>query len=140
MQSRERFKAQVQRLVDQYNSYEVLPGISINGELTVGENIGDLGGADIALQAYELSLDGKTPPVIDGLSGRERFFLGLAQVFRMKFRDDELRSRVKNDPHSPAMFRVNGVVRNMDAFYDTFDVNAGDDHYLPAGERVRIWN
>ncbi|HZD54237.1 MAG TPA: M13 family metallopeptidase, partial [Woeseiaceae bacterium] len=138
-EDRARFEERTQALVEQYNGFEALPGLFINGELTLGENIGDLGGAAIALRAYELSLDGKESPVIDGLTGRERFFLGFAQVWRSKYRPETTELRVKSDPHSPPVFRVNGVVRNLDAFYETFNVNEGDGHYLAPEERVHIW-
>ena len=136
---RERFEERTAALVAQYNRYEPLPGLNINGELTLGENIGDLGGTAIALRAYELSLDGAEAPIIDGMTGRERFFLGLAQVWRSKYRNEAVELQVKSDPHSPAYFRVNGVVRNIDAFYETFGVGPDDEHFLPADERVRIW-
>lgn len=136
---RERFDERTGKLVDQFAGYEALPGLFVNGELTLGENIGDLGGAGIALRAYELSLDGAEAPIIDGMTGAERFFLGLAQVWRSKYRDEAIELRVKSDPHSPPYFRVNGVVPNIDAFYEIFDVQEGDAHYLPPEERVRIW-
>ena len=136
---RARFEERTGKLVDQYSSYEPLPGLHINGELTLGENIGDLGGAAIALRAYEMSLNGEESPIIDGLTGTERFFLGMAQVWRSKYRPEATELRVKSDPHSPPYYRVNGVVPNIDAFYQTFDVNEGDGHYLPPQERVRIW-
>lgn len=136
---RAHFEERTQALVNQYSGFEALPELYVNGELTLGENIGDLGGAAIALRAYELSLDGKEAPVIDGMSGRERFFLGLAQVWRSKYRPEATELRVKSDPHSPPVYRVNGVVRNLDAFYETFNVAAGDGHYLPPEERVHIW-
>jgi putative endopeptidase len=136
---RRRFEERTQALVDQYSGFEALPGLFVNGELTLGENIGDLGGAAIALRAYELSLDGEEPPVIDGLTGYERFFLGMAQVWRSKYRDEAIELRVKSDPHSPHVFRVNGVVPNVDAFYETYGVNEGDGHWLPPEERVSIW-
>lgn len=134
-----RFEKRTQKLVDQYSAFEALPDLFVNGKLTLGENIGDLGGAAIALRAYELSLDGKKSPVIAGMTGRERFFLGLAQVWRSKYRPEATELRVKSDPHSPPVYRVNGVVRNLDAFYETFNVAEGDGHYLPPDERVRIW-
>jgi len=138
-EDRQRFEERTRMLVDQYASYEPLPGLHINGELTLGENIGDLGGAAIALRAYEISLDGEPSPVIDGMTGDERFFLGMAQVWRSKYRDEATELRVKSDPHSPPYYRVNGVVPNVDAFYETFNVAPGDKHYLPEDERVRIW-
>lgn len=133
------FEERTRVLVEQYNQFEPLPGLFVNGELTLGENIGDLGGAAIALRAYEMSLGDGESPIIDDLTGRERFFLGFAQLWRSKYRDEVIELRVKSDPHSPAYFRVNGVVGNIDEFYTTFDVNEGDAHYRPPEERVRIW-
>jgi predicted metalloendopeptidase len=138
-EDRARFEERTRALVQQYNGFEALPGLFVNGELTLGENIGDLGGAAIALRAYELSLNGRESPVIDGLTGQERFFLGFAQVWRSKYRPEATELRVKSDPHSPPVFRVNGVVRNVDAFYDTFGVSEGDGHWLPPDQRVHIW-
>jgi predicted metalloendopeptidase len=138
-EDRARFDERTGRLVAQYESFEALPDLFINGKLTLGENIGDLGGAAIALRAYEMSLEGKESPIIDGLTGDERFFLGMAQVWRSKYRDEALELRVKSDPHSPPYYRVNGVVPNVDAFYETFDVREGDGHYLASDNRVRIW-
>jgi len=138
-EDRERFEERTGRLVEQYNGFEPLPDLFVNGKLTLGENIGDLGGAAIALRAYEMSLGGEESPIIDGLTGNERFFLGMAQVWRSKYRDEAIELRVKSDPHSPAYYRVNGVVPNVDAFYETFNVREGDEHYLPSEERVRIW-
>jgi predicted metalloendopeptidase len=138
-EDRARFEERTDRLVAQYDSFEALPDLFVNGRLTLGENIGDLGGAAIALRAYEMSLEGKESPIIDGLTGDERFFLGMAQVWRSKYRDEAIELRVKSDPHSPSYYRVNGVVPNVDAFYETFDVKEGDDHYLASEDRVRIW-
>jgi putative endopeptidase len=138
-EDRVRFEERTGRLVEQYNGFEPLPDLHVNGKLTLGENIGDLGGAAIALRAYEMSLDGKESPIIDGLTGNERFFLGMAQVWRSKYRDEAVELQVKSDPHSPAYYRVNGVVPNVDAFYKTFNVREGDAHYLPSDDRVRIW-
>lgn len=138
-EDRAKFEERTGRLVEQYNGFEALPDLFINGELTLGENIGDLGGAAIALRAYEMSLEGKQSPIIDDMTGDERFFLGMAQVWRSKYRDEATELRVKSDPHSPPYYRVNGVVPNVDAFYATFDVKEGDEHYLPPDERVRIW-
>lgn len=111
----------------------------VNGRLTLGENIGDLAGLSLALRAYRMALGGKEAPVIDGFTGEQRFFLAWAQVWRAANREDNLRQRLVTDPHSPEQFRVNGVVRNMDAWYDAFGVNPGDALYLPPEERVRIW-
>ncbi len=133
------FKGLVARLATQYGQYEALPGLNLNGRLTLGENIGDLGGLSVALEAYRLSLDGRNAPVLDGITGEQRFFLAWAQAFRNLMREERLRNQVVSDPHSPPKFRVNGVVRNMDAWYDAFGVAPGDELYLAPEERVRIW-
>jgi putative endopeptidase len=133
------FKALGDRLVEQYSQFEPLPGLRLNGRLSLGENIGDLGGLSVALEAYRLSLGGQPAAVIDGLTGEQRFFHGWAQVWRTLFRDQRLRNQIMTGPHSPAEFRVNGVVRNIDAWYEAFDVKPGDRLYLPPEQRVRIW-
>jgi predicted metalloendopeptidase len=133
------FKGLVDKLVAQYNGYEVLPGLFINGQLTVGENIGDLGGLTVAYYAYKASLKGKDAPVLTGLTGDQRFFLGWAQVWRQLRREESLRTLVTSDPHSPNQWRVDGVVRNIDAFYDAFSVKKGDALYLAPEQRVHIW-
>ena len=133
------FKALTDSLATQYDGYTVLPGLNINGRLTLGENIGDLGGLSIAYVAYHRSLKGRRAPVLDGLSGDQRYFLAWAQVWRTLTRDEQLRTLVMSNPHSPPRFRVNGVVRNIDAWYRAFDVKPGDKLYLPPAERVRIW-
>ena len=133
------FKGLVDKLVAQYDAYEPLPGLKINGRLTAGENIGDNGGLAVAYTAYRLSLNGKEAPVLDGVTGDQRFYLGWAQVWRQLIRDQRLRNQVMTGPHSPAEFRVNGVVRNQDAWYEAFDVKPGDKLYLPREDRVPIW-
>jgi putative endopeptidase len=139
-EDRERFARRTEQLIAQYNAFEPrqLPGHSVNGALTVGENIGDLGGLTVAYQAYRLSLDGAEPPVIDGTTGHQRVFLGWAQCWRYKVRDEEALRMLAIDPHAPPEFRVN-VVRNLTEFYDAFGVNEGDGLWLPAKDRVRIW-
>ncbi|WP_231759575.1 M13 family metallopeptidase [Microbulbifer elongatus] len=127
------------KLVAQYNGFEPLEGERVNGELTLGENIGDLSGLGIAYKAYKMSLDGNEAPVIDGFTGDQRVFLGWAQVWRSKMRDEALSERLKTDPHSPAEYRVQGVLPNIEAFYSAFDVKEGDGMYLPEEERVVIW-
>ncbi|MEJ2400177.1 MAG: M13-type metalloendopeptidase [Xanthomonadales bacterium] len=134
-----RFDERKNKLAAQYDSYEVIDGLTINGQFTSGENIGDLGGLGIAYKAYRLSLDGQEAPVIDGFTGDQRFFLGWAQVWRAKMRDEETKRRLTIDPHSPPKFRANGAAVNVDAFYQAFDVREGDGMYLPPAERVRIW-
>lgn len=135
----EKFKQRASGLVRQYSSFTALPGLNLNGELTLGENIGDLSGAAVAYSAYRHSLGGAEPPVIDGYTGVQRFFLGHAQSWRGKWREGLLREVVLTDPHSPNEFRSNGVVANMDEFYAAFGVREGDRLWRPAGERVRIW-
>jgi putative endopeptidase len=134
-----KFKVQADRLGAQYSTYEPLPGVKVNGALTMGENIADLGGLTLALEAYQLSLKGQPAPVLDGLSGQQRVFLGWAQIWRSKSRDNAMREHVVSAPHSPEQFRVNGPVRNIDAWYDAFNVKPGDPLYLPPDQRVRIW-
>ena len=133
------FKQRVSKLIAQYSTFEALPGLKVNGENTIGENIGDLGGLNMAYHAYQLSLRGKPAPVIDGLSGDQRFFLSWAQVWRAKYREGALREQVLSDPHSPAIFRVNGPLPNIDAWYTAFGVKPGDKLYLKPEERVSIW-
>lgn len=135
----EAFKSLVDQLVVQYAAYEPLPGLHINGELTVGENIGDLGGLTVAYDAYHLALHGEEAEEEDGLSGDQRFFLSWAQVWRELARDEALRNQLKSDPHSPSEYRVSGVVRNVDAWYTAFDVQPGDALYLAPEDRVHVW-
>ncbi len=134
-----RFQERAAGLVDQYNAYSPLDKMAVNGELTLGENIGDLAGITVAYQAYQLALDGKEAPVLDGLTGNQRFFIGWAQCFRGKYRDAELSKRLLTDPHSPMEYRVNGVMKNVPGFYDAFELKDGDRLYLPRAERVKIW-
>ncbi len=134
-----KFKAQADKLGAQYGAFEPLPGAKVNGALTMGENIGDMGGLAFALQAYHASLDGKPAPVLDGFTGDQRVYLGWAQVWRSKIRDDALRQQVVSDPHSPAYYRVNGTIRNQDGWYSAFDVKPGDKLYVAPEDRVRIW-
>jgi putative endopeptidase len=133
------FKALGDRLAEQYSQFEPLPGLKLNGRLGLGENIGDLGGLSVAHRAYRMSLGDGRAPVIDGLTGDQRFFYGWAQVWRVLYRDQSLRNQVMTGPHSPGEFRVNGVVRNVDAWYEAFDVKPGDRLYLPPEQRVHIW-
>ena len=133
------FEARAKRLGAQYSTYEPVPGAHINGELTMGENIADLGGLNVALEAYHRSLNGKPAPVLDGLSGDQRVFLGWAQAWRGKTRDDAVRKQVVSDPHSPRAFRMIGPTRNIDAWYDAFAVQPGERYALPPDQRVRIW-
>jgi predicted metalloendopeptidase len=123
----------------QYETYEPIEGFPVNPKLTMGENIGDLGGLAMAYHAYKLSLGGADAPVIDGLTGDQRFFIAWAQVWKRVVRDEQLKNQIATDPHSPARYRVNGVVRNMDAWYEAFNVTEGDALYLPPEERVQIW-
>ena len=133
------FESRASELSKQYSAFEPLPGVHINGDLTLGENIADLGGVTLALEAYRKFLNGKPAPVLDGLTGEQRVFIGWAQAWRGKVRDEAIRRQVVGDPHSPRTYRVNGVVRNMDEWYAAFDVKPGDKLYVPPAERVRIW-
>ncbi|OWY37456.1 peptidase M13 [Xenophilus sp. AP218F] len=133
------FHALTARLVAQYEAYQPLPGKPINGKLTLGENIADNAGLQIAYKAYRLSLGGKPAPVIDGMTGDQRFFYGFAQVWRSKVRDEALLSQLVSDPHSPAPFRAIGASSNSDAFQQAFDVKPGDGMYKPPEQRIRIW-
>ena len=136
---RGRFEELTKKLGAQYAQFCPMDGQCINPGLTMGENIGDLGGLSMAYAAYRLSLDGKEAPVIDGLTGDQRFFLAWAQVWKAKQREEFTLNQLKTDPHSPARYRINGPVRNMDAWYAAFDVKPGDDLYLAPEQRVRIW-
>jgi putative endopeptidase len=133
------FEARAKRLSAQYSTFLPLPGAPVNGDLTNGENIADLGGLTLALDAYHASLGGKAAPVLDGFTGDQRVFLGWAQAWRGKLTDDAVRKQVVSDPHSPRRFRVNGVVRNLDAWYAAFGVQPGDKMYVAPADRVRIW-
>lgn len=134
-----RFKALISRLAEQYSRYEPIPGGRLNGWTTLSENIGDLGGLNVALEAYHLALKGKPAPILDGTTGDQRVFLSWAQTYRENIRDEALRAALTSDPHSPSTFRVNGVVRNIDAWYSAFGVKPGDRLYLDPVDRVHIW-
>ncbi|MYN46358.1 M13 family peptidase [Pseudoduganella sp. FT93W] len=133
------FAARSKMLVKQYNAFSPLPGYRVNGELTLGENIADNSGAAIAYKAYQLSLQGQPAPVIDGLTGDQRFYMGFAQVWRSKTRDAQQIVYLKADPHSPDRFRANGTLRNQAGFYNAFEVKPGDKMYLAPKERVNMW-
>ncbi|MGH8193809.1 MAG: M13 family metallopeptidase [Woeseiaceae bacterium] len=133
------FEKRTARLVAQYSAFEPYQDVHVNGEFTLGENIGDLGGLGIALRAYEISLGGKAAPVMDGYTGEQRVFLGYGQAWRYKYREEALRLQIETNPHAPTMYRVNGVVRNVPAFYQAFDVLETDALFLPPEERVKIW-
>ena len=139
---RTEFAKRTRALIEQYSEFTpegLDEKYKVNGEFTIGENIGDLGGLSIALVAYRLATEGTEPPTIDGLTGIQRVFYSWAQIWRTKTRDAEAIRRLSIDPHSPPEFRCNGVVRNIDAFYDAFDVAEGDKLFLPDVDRVRIW-
>ncbi|MEU4648376.1 M13 family metallopeptidase [Nocardia fluminea] len=141
-EDRAEFGKRTKALIDQYNVLspaDLDDEHTVNGEFTIGENIGDLGGLSIALAAYKISLEGKEPPVIDGLTGLQRVFYGWAQVWRTKARAEEAVRRLAVDPHSPPEFRCNAVIRNIDSFYEAFDVTPEDQLYLKPEERVTIW-
>ncbi len=134
-----RFQAQADKFGAQYDKYEPVPGMFVNGKLTMGENIADFAGIQIALDAYHASLKGKPAPVIDGLTGDQRFFLSYAQFWREKQRPDAARQQMASDPHTPSKFRIIGPTRNVDAWYDAFGIKPGSVYYVAPEDRVRIW-
>jgi putative endopeptidase len=138
---RSEFEKRTSSLIAQYDalSPEETPESKVNGSLTIGENIGDLGGATIAYKAYRISLEGQEPPVIEGLTGLQRFFFGYAQIWRAQLRPETMRIRLATDPHSPAEFRCNQIVRNIDEFYQAFEVSESDQLFMAPEMRVRIW-
>ena len=138
-EDRAEFDKRTAKLVGQYSEFQPFDDLAVNGEFTLGENIGDLGGISIGLLAYNMSLDGAEAPAIDGFTGVQRVFLGYSQVWRSKSRDEATRMRIATDPHSPPRYRANGAVRNVPEFYEAFDVKEGDALYLPPEERVKIW-
>lgn len=142
-EDRKQFEARTDKLVAQYDGYKPFPvkhpDVHVNGNFTLGENIGDLGGLSIALKAYHLSLDGQQAPTVDGFTGDQRVLMGWAQVWRAKYREKAVLNQIETDPHSPAHFRINGVVRNIPEFYSAFDVQPGDKLYLAPEDRVKIW-
>ena len=135
------FEKRTAKLIEQYDALHptLAPDVHVNGALTIGENIGDLGGLTIAYKAYQIALNGNPAPAIDGFTGYQRLFIGYAQTWCGKQRPEEVRRRVSSDPHSPDEFRCNQIVKNFDPFYEAFDVTEGDALYLPPVDRVRIW-
>ncbi|ABE54377.1 PgPepO oligopeptidase. Metallo peptidase. MEROPS family M13 [Shewanella denitrificans OS217] len=133
------FTAKGNALITQYSGYQVYDDLNVNGELTLGENIGDLSGVTIAYKAYKMSLDGKEAPVIDGLTGDQRFFMGFTQIWRVKMKEEAMRNRVATDPHSPGHFRALGALSNMPEFYEAYGLKEGDKMYLAPEKRVKIW-
>jgi putative endopeptidase len=138
-EDRAEFEERTGALIAQYDGFKPFNDLAVNGEFTLGENIGDLGGITIGLLAYEMSLNGEEPPVIDGFTGIQRVFLGFGQVWRGQYRDETLRLQIGTDPHSPSMYRANGPVRNVPEWYEAFGIKETDALYLPPAERVKIW-
>jgi putative endopeptidase len=138
-EDRKNFDARTAALAKQYDAYSPVTGMFVNGKLTLGENIADLAGLTVAQAAYHLSLKGKEPPALDGFTGDQRLFLGYGQVWRYKAHEETTRQRLLSDPHSPPEFRVDGAVRNVDAWYQAFNVKAGDKLYLAPDARVHLW-
>ncbi len=138
-EDRAEFDNRTAKLVEQYDAFQPFEDLNVNGEFTLGENIGDLGGLSIALLAYKLSLDGAVAPVLDGYTAEQRVFLGYGQAWRNKAREEALRVQINTDPHSPAEYRINGVVRNVPEFYEAFDISETDALYLAPADRVKIW-
>ena len=134
-----KFNARAKGVVDLYSSFEPLPGFKVNGQQTLGENIADLGGVLVALDAYRISLNGQPAPVLDDVTGEQRFFLAYAQAWREKIRDEAMQNQVTSDVHSPAEYRVNGTLRNVDAWYAAFNVTAGQKMFVAPEARARIW-
>ena len=134
-----KFNAQADKLGAQYSAFEPFPGVHVNGKLTMGENIGDMAGLTLALEAYHVSLHGQPAPVLDGFTGDQRIYLGWAQVWRGKSREDALKQQIASDPHSPGYYRVNGTIRNQPGWYSAFDVKPGDKLYVAPEDRVKIW-
>lgn len=134
-----KFEVQKVKLGKQYSAFEPLPGMHVNGDLTMGENIGDMGGLSFAYDAYHASLKGQAAPVLDGFTGDQRVFLGWAQVWRQKSREDALKQQLASDPHSPAYYRVNGTIRNLPGWYDAFQIAPTDKLYVAPADRVKIW-
>ena len=138
-QDKKNFEDRTTMLTNQFDSFEALPGLHVNGRNTLGENIADLAGLTIALKAYHLSLGGKPAPVLDGYTGDQRFFLAFGQIWRTAYRENALRAQVLSNEHSPSQFRVIGVTRNMDAWYDAFGAKPGEKYYLAPDQRVHLW-
>ena len=138
-QDRESFEKLTTQLVEQFSSYEALPGKNVNGKLTLGENIADLSGLEISFKAMNLSFEGDRPSKYSGWEPEQLFFIGWSRVWQRKYRDDELNKRLKSDPHSPSQFRANGPVMNIDAFYKAFGLKEGDRLFKPESERIKIW-
>jgi len=139
-EDRKRFEAATTALAAQYDTYEGLPGLHVNGKLTLGENIADLAGLTIAHRAYQISLHGKEAPVLDGFTGDQRFYIAFGQAWRSKSKEGSMRQRLLSNPHSPPEFRVNGVVRNDDGWYAAFpSIGPGSKYYLPPERRIRLW-
>ena len=137
---REGFDARAQKLIDQFNAYEPFEGVFVNGTFTLGENIGDLGGVNIAYDGLQMHLAAHGDPgLIDGFTQDQRFFISWGTIWRTKIRDEALRNQIKTDPHTPGMYRAIGPLTNLTAFYDAFDVKESNAHWTPEGLRVRIW-
>ena len=126
-------------MVAQFDAYEPIEGMNIQGALALGENIADLGGLNVSYQAWQRSLQGEPSPVIEGFTGAQRFFMGWGQIWRIAFRDEALRQQLITGPHAPGQYRVRGALSNMPEFYEAFDVTEGDGMYREPEERVKIW-
>ena len=133
-----RFKTYTDRVVAQYGAYQPVAGLHVNGELTLGENMADLAGINVAYDAYKISLQGKSAPVIGGYTGDQRFFLGFGQIWQNKSREAAIRQQILTDPHTPGAWRPY-VARNVDAWYTAFNVKPGQKYYLPPAERIKVW-
>ena len=133
------FEGLTKRLVEQYSSYEPLPGRKLKGDFTLGENIADLSGLAVSYKAFQLAKAGKEPEPMQGWTSNQLFFVGWSRVWQRKDREDDLVRRLLTEPHSPSRYRANGPVSNLDAFYEAFEVKEGDALWKPEQERIRIW-
>jgi putative endopeptidase len=133
------FVAKSKMVINQYNHFTVLDSIHVNGALTTGENMADIGGVAIAYDAFKMTKQGQDSTKIDGFTPDQRFFISLAQIYRSKMNDNYVRTMINTDPHSPFMYRVNGPLMNSSAFYAAFNVQPGDKMYLPDSSRIKIW-
>jgi len=134
-----KFNERAHVMIEQFNAFEPFDSVNVNGELTLGENIGDMAGLTIAYRAYKNSLNGKEAPIIDGITGEQRFFMGWTQVWRRNVREKRARQLILIDPHAPGLYRVMGPLQNMPEFYEAFDVKESDKLFIPVEDRVKIW-
>lgn len=136
---KQKFEAKAKQVIALYNGFTILDSLHINGALTTGENMADIGGLAIAYDAFKMTKEGQDTAKIDGFTPDQRFFISFAQIWRSKIKDESARLRINTDPHSPPMYRVNGPLMNFTPFYTAFNVQPGDKMYKPEDERIKIW-